>query len=394
MPVLRLAMDARCVRLVIDGVARYVLNIVRHLTAREDVTIEIHALTSDEVHPRLASAPGVTCHEVTRAPEFRWNERRLKFEQSVLPRLLRTLNVDLYHATWNYGVPRRCPVPAIVTVHDLMPLTFPEEADPGSRLRRWAWRRSTRIAVKAARRVIAVSHATAADLTRLLRVPPERIRVTHEAPDDVFFEPVTEAAIRGAAETYRLDGPYLLYVGGPGPRKNVGTLLKAAALARERGAPVRLALALKAERVASILEDNGLPAGQEGIVPLGYLPDDDLPPLIAGSRAFVFASRSEGFGLPPLEAMASGTAVLSSNAASLAEVVADGGHLLDPDDVPAWADAMARVWTDDAWRNDLAARGRAHARLFRWSRTADQTLAVYREALGAYPLSPPGRGSG
>jgi len=376
-------MDARCVRLWMAGVSRYVVNLVEHLTARSDVDVQIVALTSDEVHPRLAAAPGVTCIQVGRAPRFRWNEERLRFEQTVLPRLLSRLGADLYHATWNYGVPLVSRVPAVVTVHDLMSLTHPAETDPGSRIRRWAYRVSMGIAAARARRIIAVSRTTADEVARFLHVPPHRIRVTHEAPDDEFHRPIDEATRRRVRTDLGLTEPYLIYMGGADRRKNVGTLLRAVEYARGRlGVPVVLALTIRPERLSERDAATARIIGPDGVRFLGHVPDGDLPAVLAGARAFVFASRAEGFGLPPLEAMACGAPVISATSGSLAEIVADAGLLLDAEDVPAWAEAMARAWTDEAWRRDLAARGRTRAASFTWARTADATLAVYRDALG------------
>ena len=180
------------------GVPRYVVNLVEHLARNPRAGVEFVALTSEEVHPRLRAAVGDRCLEVCRAPRFRWNEERFRFEQVVLPRTLARLGVDLYHATWNHGVPLVSPVPAVLTVHDLMGFTHPAETDPGSRLRRLCYRASMRISVARARRVIAVSRTTAREVTVLLGIPPYRVSVTHEAPDDRFHRPVLAEEVAAA----------------------------------------------------------------------------------------------------------------------------------------------------------------------------------------------------
>jgi glycosyltransferase involved in cell wall biosynthesis len=151
---------------------------------------------------------------------------------------------------------------------------------------------------------------------------------------------------------------------------------------------VRLALTVQPESLTGAAATAAARLDPAAVRFLGYVPDLDLPALLAGAQAFVFASRSEGFGLPPLEAMASGAAVISARSGGLAEIVGDAGLLLEPDDVAAWAQAMARAWTDTAWRDALAARGRARAASFTWARTAESTLAVYRSALGRAQRAP------
>jgi glycosyltransferase involved in cell wall biosynthesis len=282
---------------------------------------------------------------------------------------------DVFHAT-NSVFPR--PVRAgrrVVTVHDLTLLRFPEWHPP-DRLDAMVPRLAD--AVRLADRVIADSEWTRQDLVTLLSVPADRVTVVPLAPD-ASFGPRERAEIAAALRPFGLrHGEYLLFVGTVEPRKNLARLLDAVELA---GARVGV-LVIAGERgwkSAELHDRMARLAGGGRVRYVGYVSDAARAVLMNGARAFVYPSLYEGFGLPPLEAMACGTPVLVSNAASLPEVVAGAALLVDPHDTGAIAAALDRLWNDEALRAGLRERGLARASRFSWETTALATLAVYRE---------------
>jgi alpha-1,3-rhamnosyl/mannosyltransferase len=287
--------------------------------------------------------------------------------------------VDVFHATnhifpYHVRAARR-----VVTIHDMTLLLHPEWHPPD---RLAVMVPSFEPAVTLADHVITPSASTRNDVIKLLSVDPDRVSVIPEGVDAIF-------APRGAAEVQaRLAplgltaGEYLLFVGTVEPRKNLARLLRAVELAAPALGPLVLAGG-QGWKNAQILDALTRLERSGRARRLGYVPDELRPALLAGARAFVYPSLYEGFGLPPLEAMACGTPVLTSNVSSLPEVVGDAALLVDPEDVEALTAALARIWADDALRADLRARGLAQARRFSWERTAQLTLDVYRAVLGS-----------
>ncbi|MHB1294760.1 MAG: glycosyltransferase family 4 protein [Anaerolineae bacterium] len=269
--------------------------------------------------------------------------------------------------------PRRC----VVTVHDLGYLHLPQAHTRWSRL---YLDLSTRWNARVARRVIADSEATRADLVRAYGVPPEKVCVAYPAGMEGLAPVSDPAELARVRERYGTGERYLLYVGTLQPRKNLAALVDAFRVLVQQGridADVRLVLAGKRgwlyDVIAAAVEHAGL--GERIILP-GYVDAEDLAALLSGALAFVFPSLYEGFGLPVLEAMACDTPVICSNASSLPEVVGDAALLVDPHNVAALADAMAAVCRDAALRAGLVQRGRLWAQTFTWERCAREVLRV------------------
>lgn len=283
------------------------------------------------------------------------------------------------------ATPRARRTRAVVTVHDLGYLRFPEAHTRGQRL---ALRLSTVWSARVAQRVIAVSHATRDDLVRRARVPADKISVVHHgvrmsAKRKAQSDRDLSIAVTAAPDTPNSRPPYFLYVGTIQPRKNLIRLIEAfAAFSLQPSAlGVHLVIAGKRGWLAEGIERRAAELGVAGRVRfLGYVPDEELPALMAGALGFVFPSLYEGFGMPPLEAMACGTPVVVSSSSSLPEVVGDAGLVVSPDDPEDLAEALHRVLTDAELRERLHARGLQQARRFSWRDTAERTLAVYQEA--------------
>lgn len=277
----------------------------------------------------------------------------------------------------SHVVPIACPVRAVVTIHDVGYLWHRSAYSP------LAWlllHLGTRHNARVAHRVIADSRATARDLVAHFGVRPDRVRVI-----PLGAPPASEVAPDPALNArYGLSSPYFLFVGTLHPRKNLDRILQAfARLVRGGHDRLTLALAGAAGRGAPALIARIRALGLENRVRcLGYVPAADLPALYAGAVGFVFPSLYEGFGLPPLEAMAWGAPVVASTTSSLPEVVGNAGLLVDPYDVPGLAAAMERLLDDPALRDRLIAAGRERVALFRWDRCAEETEAVLLESLG------------
>lgn len=278
--------------------------------------------------------------------------------------------------------------PAVVTVHDIVPFLVRHDEEQST------FRHPLDVlfdglamsGLKRANALISVSEFTKRTIVETFGYAPERIWVV---PNGVAHETFSPQAVPSAfRDRYGLqDGcRYLLYVGSENPRKNLPRLLQAFARVRQEMPEVRLIkigspeYTEQARLLRAQIQAMGL---EEEVRFVEHVSDQDLALFYNAADLFVFPSLYEGFGLPPLEAMACGTPVVCSNAASLPEVVGDAAVTVDPYDVDALADAMHRVLADPELREDLRARGLARARQFTWERTARETLAVYREVCGA-----------
>lgn len=304
--------------------------------------------------------------------------RRLEWQQWGLPLRARRQAVDVLHVT-GFDTPLWQPVPTVVTVHDLIGMLFPAHLPP---VARWYWARWLPWTARRARHIITGSKAARRDLARLLGVPPDRVTVVPDGVDE-RYRPQPPDVTAAARDRYALPaGRIVLYVGTVEPRKGVDTLLRAWARIAADLLDATLVIAGKEGWATAPLHDLERALGIERRVRwTGYVADADLPALYAAADVFVFASRYEGFGLPPLEAMASGVPVVASDASSLPEVVADAGVLVPPDDDEGFATAIRRVLEQPGLAADLRERGLRRARELTWTRTAAQTRAVYERVL-------------
>jgi glycosyltransferase involved in cell wall biosynthesis len=309
---------------------------------------------------------------------------RVLWQQLVLPRLMQKDKLDVFHAP-AYVMPLRSPVPTVLTVYDAIAFTHPQFCTLANRLH---YRRIMPPSLQKARRVIVPSQAIRSDLVNVLHVPAEKIEVIPLGVEDLFFaeprhehrrtenratsvsewsntEPSRERQ-RAVKEKYQLPDRFFLFVGNIEAKKNLGVLTAAS-----RSLPLVIAggKVRGAYCVLRIAEGDRL---------LGYVPRADLPALYSLATAFVFPSHYEGFGLPPLEAMACGTPVIASTAGALPEVVSKAAMLANPDEPSEWALAMELIVKDASLRERLIQRGRERVRQFTWERTAQTTLEVYR----------------
>ena len=351
-----------------SGVGRYSTGLTRALAAGDDVELVLVCAVGEA--PPVAPRTGA---EVVTASAHPFG----LLGALELGRLARQVRPDLVHC---HHFPTPLPVrrPLVVTLHDLTPLFVPGVMP--SAVKRAAYRRWNARAVRLADRIIVPSTATAADVTQVFPKARKRVTVTPEAADDFALGPI--GPLTGALAELA-SRPYLLAMASAKPHKDLGTLLKAfVSLAPPDSGELRLLLV--GSEPAGHLDAalGGMPpAVRSRTAFTGRVTDTELRALYAGASVFVFPSRREGFGLPPLEAMALGAPVVCADAPPLAELAGGAAVLFPAGDAEALAGAVLRVLDDPMLRERLSAAGRERAAQFSWERTAAATVAVYREAL-------------
>jgi glycosyltransferase involved in cell wall biosynthesis len=357
------------------GVHQYIHQLVRHLGGIGDglhytVLLGEGALSPDAILASLRSR-WPTSHAAV----------RVLWEQLVQPWVLRRVGADLVHGPVFIG-PLLAPCPFVVTIHDLSFIRFPGLFRPANRFYLTVF---TRLSAQRARRLIAVSAHAAAETTRLLGVPAERVNVVYHGVDPVFH-PLPPDKVAAFRQRYGLPERYVLFVGTLEPRKNLVRLVEA--FAHVYDGRVGLVLAggkgWLTDDLFARVEALGL---ARAVIFPGYVMNEELPLWYNAATAVAYPSVYEGFGLTVLEAQACGTPVLTSNVSSLPEAAGDAALMADPYDVDALAEGLNRLLTDEPLRHDLRERGLIHVRQFLWSNTALETARVYWQALsgvGAY----------
>jgi len=407
---LRIALDTR--RVADFGIGTYIRNLVRAL-ARVDDRNQYQLITTGPSVPELAGLPPNFATAIFPQPTAKAGSAR-GLAQIRYGFFLRKLDADLFHIPLN-AVPLWMPKPYLVTIHDMSTLLFANEAGYGSRLRHFYLRRG----LIRADRVIAVSMATCRDVETVLGIPASRMRVVYNAPDPTFYArngntpahvpgeelgpgtgfrreypPAYAPEVQRVLDRYRIHYPYLLYVGRTNPHKNIPRLVEAFAVLRGEiqdhpfyrdlrlliiGDEISRYPALRHAVIQSRVEDS--------VRFLGFVPIETLRTFYQAAAAFVFPSLYEGFGLPPLEAMACGTPVVCSNVSSLPEVVGDAAEIVNPENVFDIARGMREVLLNPSHRDSLVSRGFEQARHFSWERTAQKVLDAYEE-IGSYNKRP------
>ncbi len=324
----------------------------------------------------FASTPGNFSVSMPKIPS-----NAFRFGLDAFPGLVGRLllrDIDVYHETDN--IPLQAPrgVGVVNTVHDLCRFLFPE-FDPPNTIERW---RTHRDAIRNVDRVITISHHSKGDIVEFLQIPEDRIRVIYPGVSAVY-RVLPRDLVAQELHGLGIGVPYILFTGTITPRKNLDQLVRAFAglTQRRRDFPILVLAGSKGwkwEPTFDLIEQ--LKLGPR-VRHLGYVSDQDLAVLYNGAAAFVYPSWYEGFGFPPLEAMACGCPTIVSNASSLPEVVGDAARLVDPRDPEALAEALERVVFESGTREGLRARGLERARLFSWETAARQTLEVYGEVM-------------
>jgi len=309
-------------------------------------------------------------------------------EHVSIPMKLRKLGVDLFHSP-HYVLPLLCRTPAVVTIHDCIHLLFPQYLTSPARV--YA-RFMLGNAVKRSALVLTVSEASRLDILRFYpATDPDKIRVVPNAIDPFVLEDPGEEEMERVRERYQVRSRFVLYAGNIKPHKNIERLIAAFGLLKQRGSFDDLKLLIigdEVNRYTSLRRSVEAAGVRHDVRFFGFVPDQTLAALYRMASVFAFPSLYEGFGLPPLEAMACGTPVVTSRISSLPEVVGDAALLVDPYSIEEIALAVERVLTDDVLCADLKARGRLQAQNFSWERSVKEIHSAYMRALGATAPAP------
>ncbi len=355
-------LDARTATAHFPGIGRYVSSLAAALAPLLNPTERL-ALLVDPQHP--LQIDGVAAVPVPGSPFSASQQWRV-------PSAVGALGGALYHSPY-YLMPYRPRVPAVLTVYDIIPLRYPQFSSGRSRL---LFRFTTRLALGAARQVIAITENARQDFIAQFGIRPERITAIPLAADP-SFRPQPAAAIAAVRRKYTLPGRFVLYLGSNKPHKNLVGLVQAWLASPNEGLELVIGGAWD-ERYpeARQLADSH---GGATIRWIGRVAEEDLPALYGAAEMFVFPSLFEGFGLPVIEAMACGAPVVCSNVTALPEVAADAALLVDPLDTAALGAALHSLAANEGQRADLRARGFPRAAQFSWTQTATCTLEIYRQ---------------
>jgi glycosyltransferase involved in cell wall biosynthesis len=360
------------------GIGRFVRNLISSVVAldTDDEFVLVHARTPNGAAADVPQGPNVTDCRLP-LPE-RWSTVLWHRLRVPMPVDWFSGPVDLFHAP-DFVLPPVRRARRVLTVHDLAFLLYPECAD--ARLREYLMSVVPR-SVRSADFVIADSTNTQNDVICLLGADPACTTVVPGGVE-ARFRRASPEAIAELRERLNLHAPFILTIGMMEPRKNWQGLIRAYNQARARhGLAHQLVLAgPRGWLWESTMEERDRSPFRSDILCPGFVADTDLPALYSAADVFAFPSLYEGFGLPPLEAMACGTPVIVSDAASLPEVVGDAGLTVPADDVDALSAGLARVVLDEHLRDGLRAAGLERARAFSWQAAAEQLLAVYKRVL-------------
>jgi glycosyltransferase involved in cell wall biosynthesis len=376
---MKIAIDARKWR---DyGIGTYVRNLVRHLAHLDrSSTYFLFCNQADESVLRDLAENFVPVIDDSSGYGMR--------EHVSIPQKLRSLGVDLFHAP-HYVLPLLCRRRSVVTIHDCIHLLFPEYL-PNRLAYRYA-KLMMGSAVQRSSLVFTVSEASRRDILQFYpEADPERLQVVPNAIDETLLADPGEEEMERVKERYQIRGRVVLYAGNIKPHKNLDRLIQAFGLLKQRPGHEDLKLLIIGDEIGKYpslrrrVEGAGV---RQDVRFFGFVPEQTLAALYRLASVFAFPSLYEGFGLPPLEAMACGTPVVTSNVSSIPEVVGDAAVQVDPYDTAAIADGLARVLSDETLRATLVKRGYERAQHFSWERSVRSIHAGYMRVLGVAPAA-------
>lgn len=365
---MRIGMDLTTIWRQPTGNVNYGIELTRALL-QLDRKNEYVLFFSQEIHPAFVQLRDRFEAVTTRyRHEVACKNLLFPFEPRV--RTLSVLHFPMFTPPW------RCACPYVWTIHDGTPWMFPETMTMGSRM---YFRLLTPIGLRRASVIITDSETARQDLMRCLGLPPEKLEIVVTGLKPSFLADVAKSDLEAVRKRYDLPDRYLLFVGTVEPRKNLARLIRAVGmLKRERSLAIKLVVVGRQGWLYSPImrevEKNNL---KDQIMFAGYVPDADLPALYRMASLFVLPSLHEGFGVPPIEAMACGCPTVLSNAGSLPEIAGGAAYLVNPLDVADIARGIETVLQDDGMRRDLIRKGLERAKVYTWADAAKQALSIY-----------------
>lgn len=365
----RIALEARALSTLGGGVRTYTREVISRLLAS-------HSPYNFQVYYDSPRFLGTFPDAPERAIPVGHPLLRLFWDFWSLPRAVEKDAVDLLH----YFKPATSPwlrVRAVATVYDVIPLLYPETQTVEQR---WYWRVQLPLVAKKCEQLLTISESSKRDIVRCLQISPERVTVTPLGVSE-RFRPASESEVSRVRARLKLPQTFFLSLGTIEPRKNVARLVRAYARICT-SVPHDLVIAGKwGWKFTDVLQALRDPRVHARVRVLSHVAQDDLPALYSAADVFAFPSFYEGFGLPPLEALACGTPVVASSVSSIPEAVGSHALLMPPEHEEALADALKRLALDRALHDRLRGEGMTWARGFTWERTVSQTVAVYERLL-------------
>lgn len=362
------------------GVGLYGEQLLKQISAlnREDL---IYVLVQDD-ETVLDCLANLSLIKVS-ARFFRKLPLRLALEQLYIPHLVKKLKIDVVHSL-HYSFPvwmtraRR-----VVTVHDMSALLMPEVH---TSTRRWYMRLFIPLTAKLADRIIFVSEAARADYLSFYRVPLNQTAVIHHAASNQFTPNIAIEQLLSVRDKYKINGPYVLFIGTLEPRKNVPRLIQAFARLAQQFPDERLVIVgMKGwhyDEIFTLTSELGL---NDKVRFTGFVDEADKPAILRGSDIFIYPSLYEGFGIPVLEALSCGVPTITSDRSSMPEIAGDGALIVDPTDVEQIYQAMRLLLSDEKRRSEISVRALLQSSRFSWEAAAAATLDQYRKAYAHIP---------
>ncbi len=306
--------------------------------------------------------------------------QRLIWDQFTFPKLAQNKRADLIHQPC-FSAPLLYRGPVVVTIHDIISILFPKNIPFASRMFYSKW---MPVSYKKASQIITISQSTKRDIVKVLGIDKDKITVIPLAVDEKFSDQVSQAEVDKVRKKYKLPPRYVLHIGTLEPRKNLGFLIEAFSEVIKDKELDDLYLVITGKRgwyyegLFEKVKQFGL---EKRVLFTGYFDEEDKPALYRGAILFAFPSLYEGFGLPPLEAMASGVPVVSSDTSSMPEVIGEAGILIPPDDKVQWVKNIKKVVSDKALREKMCRLNKLQVAKFSWKKTALLTIEVYKKAI-------------
>ena len=372
---MRIGIDARFYGSIGKGLGRYTQKLIEKLEKVDGENryfVFLRKENFDEYRPKNKNFQKVLA-------DYRWYTFA---EQIMMPRLLGKYELDLVHFP-HFNVPIFYRKKFVITIHDLILIHFPTLR--GTTLnplfyffKFLAYKMTIKSAISRARRIIAVSEFTKKDIVDNYKVQGNKIKITYEACEDFCF--FSEDSAKTILKKYGIINPYIMYVGNAYPHKNLSRLVLAFNKIRESEEDLRLVLVGKEDYFYRQLKETVRRKKIENVIFAGFVPDCDLDELYKNSRAYVFPSLYEGFGLPPLEAMAKGVPVASSSHSCMKEILGNSAWYFDGRRIEDMADKIIEILKNEPLRKELIGKGYDRAKKYSWHVMARKTLEIYNES--------------